>query len=335
MMKMHRSILALVFVLGVARSAHAGGPSPENVATARELYKQGSDAFDAGDAKTAIDKLSAAWSLVQTPLIGFTLARADASIGRLVEAREAALAVLRAPVAADETARSAQARKDAEALAASLEPRIPHVKIVVDGASGAQLTVKLDGIVVPEAALAVARQTNPGSHAATVDSDDGRHAQATVTVAESETKELRLSLPVRDPSAPPPKNPPPIVIAPVSAPEPARSKGLSPVVWIGVATTGAGLAVGIIAGAFTLAGTSTVKSSCTMKGFDGMLICPPDRTGDLSSAQTAAAVSTIGFIVAGVGAGLLVTGFVLSRSSSKTARIVPFLGPTSGISGTF
>ncbi len=131
------TIAAILF----AANARAANPSAADVATARELYKQGADALDAGNAKLAADKLSQAWALVQTPVIGFDLARAQSALGHLVEAREAALGVQRIPVAKDETARSSEARGDATKIAAQLEPRSPHVTRDVRGLAGHAATV--------------------------------------------------------------------------------------------------------------------------------------------------------------------------------------------------
>ena len=316
------------------------------MATARELYKQGADALDAGKSSLAVERLTAAWALVQTPVIGFDLARAHLAMGHLVEAREAALAVARTPVASDETTRSTQARTDADKLAASIGTRIPHVNIRFAGGALGHGTVKLDGIVVPEAALTVARQTNPGAHTATVDTDDGRHAEGAVTVAEGETKEIVLTLP------PPPAvvTPPPVAVVPpppgavVTPPPgepphdrpPAPTSGVSPLVWIGAAAGGVGLAVGAITGAFALSEAATVRNGCNLHvGAD--IVCPSSLSSDLSAAHTFATVSTIGFITAGVGAGVLVLGLVLGgkHTTDTHARVVPMFGPISGVAGTF
>src|SRR5260370_42445676 len=93
-----RVLCAVVLVAGAARATN-----PTDVATARELYKVGADALDMGDPKAAVEKLTQAWALVQTPVIGTDLARAHKALGHLVEAREAALAVQRLALAHDET----------------------------------------------------------------------------------------------------------------------------------------------------------------------------------------------------------------------------------------
>ncbi len=338
------SACALVLgALAFAPEVHAAPETPQNVATARELFKQGADALDVGDAKTAEEKLSAAWALAQTPVIGASLARAHLALGQLVEAREAALAVARLPPTPNETTRSAQARTEAEGLALQIAPRIPHVKIAIEGLADHEATIKLDGVIVPQAALSVSRQTNPGNHTGTVDTDDGRHAEGTITLGERETKDLILTLGaptaprVTEPAVvPPTKTVPPPVIAP-----PPPTSSTSPLVWVGIATTGIGVAVGAVTGAFALSEASTVKSHCVnVSPTDSQFVCGPSYTGDLSSARTMATVSTVGFIVGGVGVVVLITGLILSGKKHETpaaqaVRVVPMIGPISGVSGTF
>lgn len=345
--ELRRTRAALVLALGLAFAApaYAAPPSAGDVGTARELYKQGADALDAGDAKTAAARLTAAWSLVQTPVIGFDLARAQLALGHLVEAREAALAVTRVPVASDETGRTTKARADADHLAATIAPRIPHVRLAVTGVSpDRHFTVKLDGAEIPSAALAIARQTNPGSHTATVDVDDGRHAEGSVVLAEGENKELQLTVPAPKPGDTPPPpvavTPPPTstVTPPPVAPPPstASTSSTSPLVWVGLGVGGVGLAVGAISGAFALSEASTVRNNCKLV-VAGENVCPTAYAGDLSAANTLSVVSTVGFIGAGVGLAVMITGFFLGgKHTEKTAVLYPLVGPGSlGLAGTF
>ena len=327
-----------------ASSAYASNPA--DVATARELYKQGADALDAHDPKLAADKLTQAWALVQTPVIGFDLARAQSALGHLVEAREAALSVQRLAVAHDETARSGEARNDAAKLAAQLEPRIPHVVLDVKNLAGHEATVKLDGNAIPIAVLSVPRQANPGAHLATVDTDDGRHAEGNLDLAERETKTLTLTLDApkiavvtpphtntTTPKAEPTKPPPIIEVTP-----PPKRSGFSPLFWVGLATTGAGLVVGGITGAIAINDAQSVKVNCPNIDANGTHVCPTSAIGALSDANTFGTISTIGFVVAGVGVAVLVTGLILgpgTNATAKSAKIMPFLGPVSGVAGTF
>jgi hypothetical protein len=107
-------IAAFVLAFGAAEgSAFGQQHSAADLAQARQLFNQGLGLRDKGDAVGAIEKLRAANAVAATPITGIELGRTYASAGRLVEAREALLAVGRLPVAPQETARSAAARADA------------------------------------------------------------------------------------------------------------------------------------------------------------------------------------------------------------------------------
>ena len=98
----------------------------------------------------------------------------------------------------------------------------------------------------------------------------------------------------------------------------------------------AGLVTGAVAGGLALSKRSSLDSVCTSAH-----ACPLGESGDISSLQTTSTVSTVGFIVGGVG---VVTGalFLLLLRPSSTAEpsasgaLVPYVGPAgAGLTGTF
>ena len=78
-------------------------------------------------------------------------------------------------------------------------------------------------------------------------------------------------------------------------------------------------------------------------------MCNPSEDSDLSSGKTMATISTVSFIVAGVGAAIGVTGFFVGGGSAPAAkpadapapdqsalRVVPWIGlGSAGVNGTF
>ena len=112
------SLLAVLTVASVAAAQQQ--PSAADLETARSLYKQGKALEAKGDDKGALDKLTAAHALGRTPLTGIELARLQARLGMIVEAREVCLSIGRTQVASDETQRSADARTEAAKLAEAL-----------------------------------------------------------------------------------------------------------------------------------------------------------------------------------------------------------------------
>ncbi len=107
--------------------AHAQPEGPPDVAHARELFVQGTEQRDAGDARGALEKLKAAHDLAPNPITAVELGRTYAMLGMLLEAREAFLSVARLPVQPDETARSTKARQDAAELADDAKQEIDRV----------------------------------------------------------------------------------------------------------------------------------------------------------------------------------------------------------------
>jgi hypothetical protein len=79
---------------------------------------------------------------------------------------------------------------------------------------------------------------------------------------------------------------------------------------------------------------STAEKGCVDKR------CPPSTYDDIDAANTFATMSNIGFIIAGVGAGVAVTGLIMGSPSPKTpshgAWIHPYLSlGNAGIRGGF
>jgi hypothetical protein len=327
-MKTTSSSLLAVLVLALASPAFAANPSPQDFATARELYKQGKDLRAAGDLRGAFEKLKAAHALGHTPLTGIELARTEVLLGLLVEARETCLGIARLPVESDETERSAEARTDAAKLAEELRPRLATLRLHVTSQAAAIVTV--DGETVPSVSVDEPRLVNPGHHVVTAHVEGGTNASSAVDVTEGSTQDVALA-------------PPPAPIAIVTHDHDRdhdhddhsdqTHHGLGAVTIAGITIASAGLVVGSIGGIVAM--SSSVNTS----------VCPNYQCTsaaalqDLNSARSAALASTIGFSVAGAGIVLLVVGLVThtsSKESMRGIRIVPDLGfDHIGVSGAF
>ena len=86
-------------------------------------------------------------------------------------------------------------------------------------------------------------------------------------------------------------------------------------------------------GASSNGAASAAKGGCVANR------CPPATWSDLDSAHTTATIATVGFVAAGVGAALAVTGFALDRDPPPTATGAtwgPWIGlGATGVRGTF
>ena len=79
-------LVALLMALSLSLSVPAWAQSSATVSSAREIAKQGLDAFDAGNYKEASQKLLKAFEVVKVPTLAVHAARLLVKMGRLVEA---------------------------------------------------------------------------------------------------------------------------------------------------------------------------------------------------------------------------------------------------------
>jgi hypothetical protein len=170
--------------------------------TARALFHEGKELRAHGDLRGALEKLRAAHAAGRTPITGLELARTHELLQELVEAREVALDVARIRVAPDETERSVEARAEAAMLAEDLRARIPDVTVHVTGVpAGVVADVTIDGRPVPPALVGEPFKVDPGTHGVAVLTKEGTSSQATVTLAERESKEVTIAYPSPGPGA--------------------------------------------------------------------------------------------------------------------------------------
>src|SRR4051812_14764952 len=166
----HRGVaLGLALALLVPTTIAVAAPTPSDIATARKLVAEGRKLRTEKDYAHAIEKLGAAYQLYPTPVTGDELALAYRDAGRLIEARETAIAVGRMPVEADEGKASQTARAECATMVSELAKKIAQVVLTIQGAApNAQFAVTLDGSKVPMAALGEAHMVDPGKHVAVV-----------------------------------------------------------------------------------------------------------------------------------------------------------------------
>lgn len=144
--------------------------------------------------------------------------------------------------------------------------------------------------------------------------------------AQEAVKVLRGSPPVAPGGSPP-------AAAPATGATPSSSGRSAVPAVVAFSVGGIGIAVGSIFGISALGKRSDLDSACSSR------LCPPKSKDDITSLKTTSTISTIGFIVGGVGVaagGLLL---VLNRPSAERsagAHVSPYVGVgTAGVTGTF
>jgi hypothetical protein len=312
--------------------------SAGDLESARQLYNQGMELRDKGDTKGALEKLKAAHALGNTPITGVELCKTYAALRMPVEAREVCLGVARIPPLGGETPRSQEARAEAARVAEEVKAKLASLRVRLTGVpQGREATVTVDGASVPAAALGEPRAIDPGTHEVAARVGQGPESRARFDVREGETKDLALTVQV--PVDEPQPQPPPGGLRPGDKPPEKEKKSVLPTVGFVVAGVSAG--IGAAAGLAAMSSKSDLDRECANK------LCGPAEHDALDRAKAIGNVSTVFFIIAGVGAGVGIYGLVSSASSSKgnsSARtpspkrvsITPDIGPTGvGVHGTF
>lgn len=338
--------LAAALAFGTT-AARAQEPSAADIAQARQLGQQAQQAYEAQNYAESEKLWTAASRLYPAaPTLQLGLARTQAKAGRLVAAQETYNKIIRD--FGDKPATS-PAFKDAITAAQNevgpVSARLGHVTITVEGPKDPK--VSLDGQPMSSAALGLKRPVDPGQHVVKATADGFKPAEQSFTVAEAGNAEAKLKMvadgsgaavvaaPTQPAQQEPPKDQPP----------PSTHGGGSPnrtyaLVAFGVG--GAGLIVGAVTGFIAMGKHSDLEGKCP----DGK--CPADAQGDVDSYKSMGTISTVGFIVGGIGvaAGAVLWFTAPKEAAAKAANfatvktkgvtMTPYVGGTeAGITGRF
>lgn len=295
-------VLALLVAAAMlAAPAPAAAQSAADVAVAREIFIEASELARQGRWEQARERYERSLAIKRAPITLYSLGVAQQQTGQLVEALENFRAFLVEP--------SAQATKGYEKLARQaiqeLERKVAALELRLSPGDAAGLEVKIDGVVVPAAALDRPRPVNPGDHTVTASAPGYREAERSVAAAPGSRAVVVLSLerevvppaapagprvsstsaPASAPASVSPARPVLRGAPPSSAPDAAQSH-VVPIVLLagGLTTAAAGAAIGLL-------GVASASDA-------------PTRDGDAADAARAQALA--GDIV--VGAGLLAAG---------------------------
>jgi hypothetical protein len=322
--------LALAFA-NVPSALHAAEPTPADKATARDAYLAGTDLRAKGNHKGALEKFRAAYALLPTPITALEVGRSLVDTGQLIEGNEKLIEAATMPAKPNESADAKKARADAKKLADEVEARIPSIKVQISGApDGGSIVVSIDGRDVPVDALATPRKVNPGKHTIVAKVEGGEPSETTVTVAEGESRTVKLAVKAPDTSerasgaarrhdgertTPPPPH--------------VEASSTSAWAYIGFTVAGVGLGVGAIQGLRAKKMDDDLANSCPKR-----VSCSPSDVSNLNTTRTTAYVSLgVGVVGLGVGVAALVWG---GESKRTGAWVAPWVGVGSiGLKGAF
>lgn len=316
----------------------------ETLAQARSLGKQAFELYDAGKYEEAADYFQRARALYDAPTLGVHEAKCLEQLGRFVEASERYLSVLRMDPGSDASDAFKKAVAEAGENREKLLPRIPNVTITTTGPDGApipssELEAKGVTILVDDQEQAIAlvnvkRPIDPGEHRVVAMQGSQQLAEASVSLTEGGTGSVELKLPELEDAAPPPLG--------ASTGDAGGGNAQAVAGWVALGVGVVGLGVGGITGGIALGKRSDLDAT---NQCDENNECTggADLDDQVSSYNTMRTVSTVGFVVGGVGiAGgllLLLTAPSSEPEASDTAEgpsVSPWIGPTSiGARGTF
>lgn len=285
-----RWVLPFALALGLAGSAHAA-PTPRERADAAVLTNKARAAARAKRHEEAVESLRKADQLDPTPQRKLDLAKSLVELGKLVEASSLLNGLVNEPSVA------AGFKNAAKKQLAQFESRIPWLLVHVEGpATGAH--VEVDG---KEVQPDMESPVDPGQHTIGVDADGYEPGDQRVTVNEGQHKQVTITL---------------TPVAKSEAPKPPPSSGTKVPAIMAFGVGAVGIGVGAVFGVFAFDETNKARQYC-----DGNK-CPaiPEVVTARNTAIANGNVSTVGFVVGGVG---LAAGVVLlltvGSSSEKPA----------------
>jgi hypothetical protein len=294
--------------VGLTLLALCGAPfplaaQPRDAAAAEALFRQGREASEAGDHRTACEKFKESNRL--DPAVGtvFNIADCEEKLGRLATAWTLFQEVAQRLPTNDDRHAIAKSR------ASALEPRLPRLTVKLGGDVPPGTLVERDGVELGAASLDTALPVDPGPHSVRVSAPGRKAGVFRVVLRESEVRTL-------DVEAGPALDSPGGEPAGGGTPEPSSS-GTRTLGYVLGGIGIAGLGVGVVTGVMVLDRKSTADDNCPEKR------CNQQGFDAAESGRTLGVVSTAGFVVGAVG---LAAGayLVLKSKPEQASRTVLF-----------
>ena len=185
---------------------------------ARDLGYSGVRAYAAGEYTAASEKLERAFALLPVPSLGLWSARALVKLGHFVDAEQRYRAVAKMRVDADAPEAQQAAHETAKAELLELLPRIPTLRVQIDGARPEEIAITLDGNALPIDRWSRGEPVDPGPHHLV---GTRLAEQSAIDITANEGRENEVVLRFLSPS-------PPSIVAPLATPQAAASVPLGP-----------------------------------------------------------------------------------------------------------
>jgi hypothetical protein len=330
----NRRIAQLPLLLGLLLSAlPAHAQDGTILSTARDLAQQGLEAYDAGQYQEAADKLSQAYAIVHVPTLAVSRARALVKLRKFIAASELYLEAMRLQKTDVWQAQQYEAQKDAERERNDLLPRIPKLKITVEGASSSEVAVSVDGVALPSAMIGIEAMVDP-RELKIVGNRGTEVVRQSVTLSEGEHGAVTLRFAAASPGLPTPATaqttpaPASTPTTPTDTSTPSGKASSQELFgWIGVGVGSAGLAFGAVSG---LVAIGMKPANCQGSR------CPTTEQGDVNTVNRWLDISTVSFVVGGIAAATGVTLLLTAPKRESQPRVGLWLNPNAAaVYGSF
>ena len=301
--------LALSLALGTSA---AGAQSKQELDKARTLFREGVALSAANDWSGALAKFKEVAQVRMTAQVAFNIAECEEHLGKLL----AALGNYRlaSSEASQPNANAPEVAKQVDARISALEARIPKLTIARgDGAESA--SIELDGVEIGSAQIGSPIPVDPGPHTVVGKVNGREGSRETVTLGESETKDVTITI-----AAPPTKPVEPVaptqpdVLPPPEVPG-SKLPGII-VTGLGVASIGAGVV-------FLILRQGTISDLDELCGGDES--CPPSAESKADDGKLFTGLAEATFAAGAVGVAVGVV--LLATSGKKAAPVTGLLAP--------
>jgi hypothetical protein len=307
-----------IFLLGasLATGAAHAQPAADPNDQAAALFREGREALEKGEHPLACKKFTESLAMSKRASTLLNLAQCEEGQRHLVAALQRWNEGIGLLDANDERVGPSRDR------AAALERRIPRVSVKRAPGAPAGTVITMDGTALDEAALGTAIPVDPGDHVLVVTAPGQLEQRSTITLAESERRELTVG-PGVVPTAIPIATASATATATTTAPPPSSS--MRTMGFVTAAVGLAGLVAAGITGGIVAANDGTIQANCPNKRCNDL----GASTLDTSRALLIVNAATLGAGLVGVGAG---TVFILiggpSQKPARTVGIAPAIDPS-------
>lgn len=304
--------------------------------TTRELAKESLKDYDEGRYDQAAEKSLRAYQVMRVPTLAVNRARALAKLGRLIAATELYLEATRLERADSWQPIQDEAQAAAERERIELLPRIARLRVAVENADSALVSIAIDETLIPNALLDSEHRIDPGVH--TVVGTYGRETlRQTVRADEGARIQtlFRFQSSVDSKAHPPAPRATRVTASPVDSVGPGKPDVTRRVIgWSALGLGGVGIAVGVVEGLAASAKREQILNT-NLCALDRQH-CDPSLSGEIDSYRTMRTISTLGFAA---GSCLTLAGvtMLLWLSDSDSPRQVGLaVGPNYlGVQGDF